>query len=217
MSKDNISLKQADRNIFKVTFDDGLVDIFISSVVLMFAVAPFLGRYLGDFWSSAIFLPFWGILFIVLRWFRVHVINPRKGVVKYGPQRRRKLTAFSWIMIVVNIAFLIFGLAIGFVLTSNPGWAALLPFSIMVLALFSLSGYFLDINRFYVYGLMLAAGPWIGEWLFQNYNVPHHGYPIIFRIYAAAIFLTGLIKLFTFLRDNPQPSEDQLQLETENG
>jgi len=30
MSKDNISLKQADRNIFKATFDDGLVDIFIT-------------------------------------------------------------------------------------------------------------------------------------------------------------------------------------------
>jgi hypothetical protein len=217
MSKDNISLQQADRKIFKVTFDDGLVDIFISSVVLMFAVAPFLSGYLGDFWSSAIFLPLWGLLFIVLRWIRIHVVNPRKGVVKYGSQRRRKLTVFSWIMIVVNMAFLIFGLVIGFLLPSKPGWTALLPFSLMVLALFSLAGYLLEVNRFYVYGLMIAAGPWIGEWLFQNYNVPHHGYPIIFGIYTAAIFLTGLIKFFAFLRDNPLPTKEQVLWETENG
>jgi len=217
MSKDNISLKQADRNIFKATFDDGLVDIFLASVVLMFAVAPLLSRYLGDFWSSAIFLPLWGILFIVLRSIRVHVINPRKGVVKYGPQRRRKLTVFSWIMLTVNITFLILGFVIGFVLPSNPGWVVLLPFSVMVLALFSLAGFFLEINRFYVYGLMLAAGPFIGEWLFQSYSVSHHAYPFIFGIYAAAICLTGLIKLFTFIRLNPLPSEEQLHWEPENG
>lgn len=93
----------------------------------------------------------------------------------------------------------------------------LLPFSVMVLALFSLTGYFLDINRFYVYGIMLAAGPLIGEWLFQNYNISHHGYPIVFGIYAAAIFIIGLIKLFTFLRENPLPSEEQLRWESSNG
>jgi hypothetical protein len=217
MAEKNISLKQADRNIFSASFDDGLVDIFISSVVLMFAVAPYLSRYLGDFWSSAIFLPIWGILFFALRWIRIHVIKPRSGEVKYGPYRRRKLTLFSWIMLGVNVVFFLFGLAIGFILPSSPGWAVLLPFSVMVLALFSLSGYFLDINRFYVYGLMLAAGPLIGEWLFQNYYVAHHGYPIIFGIYAAVICCIGLIKLFTFLRDNPLPGEEQLQWDVNNG
>ncbi len=45
----NINLKEADRRIFTASFEDGLVDIFLSSVVLMFAVAPFLSVYLGDF------------------------------------------------------------------------------------------------------------------------------------------------------------------------
>jgi MFS family permease len=217
MSEKYLSLKRADRRIFNASFDDGLVDIFISSVVLMFVVAPFLSRYLGDFWSSAIFLPIWGLLFIVLRWVRIHVINPRKGVVKYGQYRKRKLTLFSWIMLGLNIAFFLSGLAVGLVLPSSPGWMTLFPFSVMVLAMFSLAGYFLDVSRFYVYGLMLAIGPFVGEWLFQFYNAPHHGYPIIFGIYAIAIFLIGLIKLIKFLRDNPLPGEDHLQWETSNG
>lgn len=164
----------------------------------MFAIAPLLSRFLGDFWSSAIFLPIWGLLFLLLRWIRIHVIKPRSGEVKYGPYRRRKLTLFSWIMIGINAVFFLIGLVIGYVLPTSPGWTTLLPFSLMVLALFSLAGYFLGANRFYVYGFMLAAGPFIGEWLFHNYNARHHRYPIIFGIYAAAICLTGLIKLYIF-------------------
>ena len=217
MSQEKISLKQADRIIFRTSFDDGLVDIFISSVVLMFAVAPFLSRYLGDFWSSAVFLPIWGLLFIILRLIRVHVIKPRSGDVQFGPYRLRKLTVFSWIMLVVNIVFFILSFMVGYLLPLSSGLKTMLLFGGMVLALFSLAGYFLDVSRFYVYGLMLAAGPFIGEWLYQNFEVLHHGYPIVFGIYAAAIFLIGLIKLIKFLRDNPIPSEEQLQWETNNG
>lgn len=217
MSKNSISLKEADRRVFSASFDDGLVDIFISGVVLMFAIGPFLSIYLGDFWSSAIFLPFWGMLFLVLLWIRMNIIKPRSGVVKYGPARRRKLTLFTGIMLVLNIIFFTLGLVVGIVLPGSPGWNILLPFSAMVLVLFSLAGFFLDVNRFYVYGLMLAAGPFIGEWLFQNYQVLHHGYPIVFGIYAGIIFLIGLIKLLTFLKNNPLPSEEQVHLEANSG
>ena len=55
MNDNNISIKEADRQVFRSSYDDGLVDIFLSSVVLMWAVAPSLSLYLGDFWSSAIF------------------------------------------------------------------------------------------------------------------------------------------------------------------
>jgi hypothetical protein len=217
MSEKYISLKEADRKVFSASFDDGLVDIFISGVVLMFAVAPFLSVYLGDFWSSAIFLPFWGILFLVLRWIRINMIKPRGGVVKYGPSRRRKLTLFTGIMLVLNITIFTLALVVGFALPNSPGWTVLLPFSAMVLVLFSLAGFFLDVNRFYAYGLMLAAGPFIGEWLFQNYRVLHHGYPVVFGIYAGIIFLIGLIKLLTFLKNNPLPGDEQMHLEANSG
>jgi len=58
MSEEKFSLDQADRDVFRSAFEDGLVDIFMPSWVLMFVVGPYLSVYLGDFWSSAIFLPF---------------------------------------------------------------------------------------------------------------------------------------------------------------
>ena len=145
------------------------------------------------------------------------MIKPRSGVVKYGSSRKKKLNLFTGIMLILNITFFILALLVGFVLPMSPGWSALLPFSAMVLALFSLAGHFLDLIRFYIYGLMLAAGPFIGEWLFQNYQVVHHGYPIVFGIYAGIIFLIGLIKLLTFLKNNPLPSDNQMHLEANSG
>ncbi len=46
MSQD-IDLKRADRKVFAASFDDGLVDIFISSVTLMFAVGPLTTTYIN--------------------------------------------------------------------------------------------------------------------------------------------------------------------------
>jgi hypothetical protein len=87
----------------------------------------------------------------------------------------------------------------------------------MLLVSFSLAGYFLAVTCFYVYGLMLAGGFFLGEWLYQTYGVSHHGIPLVFGISAAIIFLTGLIKFFKFLQDNPLPTDASLQWEGENG
>lgn len=212
----NIDLKQADRRVFTASLNDGLLDIFLASFVLMFAVAPFLSRYLGDFWSSAIFLPFWGALYLILRWLRVHVVNPRIGTVKYGPIRRKKITAFIIVMLVLNILFLVLGL-VAFTIPSESGWRFILPFGAMVMILFSLGGYYLDLKRLYVYGLMLALAAPAGEWLYQTYKVPHHGYPVSYGLSAMIILLVGLVKFTTLVRNNPLPPEDLSLVETNNG
>ena len=49
-------LKKAERKLFSMIFDDGLLDIMISAFLLMFAIAPLLSETMGDFWSSAVFL-----------------------------------------------------------------------------------------------------------------------------------------------------------------
>jgi hypothetical protein len=208
MSND-LTLKEADRRVFTVSFDDGLVDIFLSSVVLMFAVGPFLSVYLGDFWSSAIFLPFWGAVFLLLLWIRKNLVRPRSGVVKYGAQRRRKMTVFTGVMLVLNVVFMILGFY-AFFMPEGPGWTKTVPFAAMLLISFTMAGYFLGVTRFYLYGLLLSGGFFVGEWLYQNYGAAHHGYPIVFGISSGVIFLTGLYKLITFLKENPLPSEEPL-------
>jgi len=213
---DRINLKEADRKVFTASLNDGLLDIFLANFVLMFAVAPFLSVYLGDFWSSFIFLPFWGVIYLVLRWIRVHIVNPRIGTVKYGPIRKKRITLFTIVMLVLNTIFLILGV-IAFAMPGGSGWRITLVFSGIMLIIFSLAGYFLDLTRLYVYGLMLAMSIPVGEWLYQNRGASHHGFPVTFGFAAAIIFLVGLVKFITLVRDNPLPPEDLSLMEPKNG
>jgi hypothetical protein len=87
----------------------------------------------------------------------------------------------------------------------------------MLLLSSSLAGYFLDVSRFYAYGLLLASGFFVGEYLYQNFGFSHHGFPAVFGFLSAVIFLTGVYKLVTFIRVNPLPSDEQLQWEAKNG
>lgn len=216
MEKNQVSIKEADRQVFRAYFDNGIVDIFLASFVLMWAIAPYLSTRLGDFWSSAIFLPVWGVLYLVLRWVHKTYIRPRTGTVKFGISRRKKQSAFTWIMLVLNVVFMILGI-VAFFIPVGSGYTRMLPFIVMLLVSFSLAGFFLDVPRFYLYGILWAGGFFVGEWLYQTYGFAHHGYPVVFGTLSAIIFLIGIYKLLTFIRDNPLPGDDQLGWEGNNG
>lgn len=103
---ENKTLKAVDRKIFKTYFEDGLLDFFLAAFVLMFAVGPLLSGTLGDFWSSFIFLPFFGVVYLILRYIRHRVVTPRIGSVKWGAMRKKKLRTGTIIMLVINGSFL---------------------------------------------------------------------------------------------------------------
>ncbi|MEJ2678211.1 MAG: hypothetical protein P8174_03940, partial [Gemmatimonadota bacterium] len=79
-----IDLVEAERRSFRAAYDTGLWDIMIAAVVSMLAIAPYLSRSMGDFWSSAIFLPFWAVLYLGLRLVRRRVVVPRVGTIRVG-------------------------------------------------------------------------------------------------------------------------------------
>jgi len=214
MSGDN-DLQKAERKVFTSTFQDGLLDIMIGSFVLMMAVGPLLSVQLGDFWSSAIFLPFWGLIYLGVLLTRKYVILPRTGKVKFGTARKHKLTRFSIIMVVANLIFLILGVIAAFRIVPSGNersdWIINLIFSLTWLLFGSLAGLLLGLPRLIVYGLILAAAPIIGEWLRVEHGATHHGYPITFGIAAGVIFLIGVFLFVQLLRNNPLPPENVLE------
>jgi len=84
-----------------------------------------------------------------------------------------------------------------------------------VLVGFSLAAYYLNIPRFFIYGLLLAVAPFVGEWLWRRGYASHHGFPVVFGIAAAAIAAVGLIKLLVLVRghaplsDGPPAGDDR--------
>lgn len=209
-----ISLKDAELKAFTSAFQHGLWDIFIGCFLLMFVIAPSLSRSLGDFWSSVVFIPFFVVVFIVLWLVRKHVIVPRVGFVEFGAWRKKRVIRYNILMV--------FALMVAFVLSilslvqfdSIPGWIHTARFSLVFLIVFFVAAYFLDFTRLYIYGVLIALSPLIGEVLYVYLKVPHHGIPITFGISASLITLTGLVVFVRFLQDHPMPTDQPVTEET---
>lgn len=186
-------LREAELRSFRTAYDDGLWDVLVACFVAMFAVAPLLSSSLGDFWSAAIFVPVWlgayGLIWLIRR----TVVSPRVGVVRLGVSRQRRLRTMTVLLLTLNAIAFIGGL-IAAVQGPAAGWTTTIVFWLIVLALFSVMGYFLDTPRLYAYGLMLGAAVVIGEWLFREGYVAHHGYPVMFGLATIAIATVGLVR-----------------------
>jgi hypothetical protein len=198
-----ISLKEAERKVFRAATDDGLWDIFIACFAAEFAIGPFLSVSLGDFWASAVFLPFWGLAYFAIRVIRKRVVLPRIGEVKFGPARRAKLWNFTLIMLAFNCVSLIGGIAAWLSFGVVPGWVITAVFALIVLNGFCIAAYFLDLPRLYAYGVLAFLSFFVGELLYQYAHIPHHGLPVTFGFTALVILLTGVTRFIWFLRDNP--------------
>jgi hypothetical protein len=202
-----ISLKEAERKVFRISHNDGLWDIFLGLFFLMFVIAPYLSSSLGDFWSPAVFLPFWGLVFLVIRLIRKHVVTPRVGIVKFGHVRKTKLVKFTIVMLVVNVVALILGLVAAMNFGSVSGRVTSIMFGLILLIGLSIAAYFLDFGRLYVYGLLVGLSPLVGEWLYSHGYATHHGFPITFGTAAGIMIVAGLGAFTRLLRDNPVPIE----------
>ena len=198
-----VSLKSAERKAFQMSFADGLWDVFIGCIVLMFVIAPFLSQSLGDFWSSFIFLPFWGLVYLAIWLIRKYVVAPRTGAVVYNPQRRQKLRTFSIVMLCINLVVFLLGIVAMVTMSEVPGMVYPVLLGVFLLFGFSAAAYILDYPRLYIYGLLLFAAPLVGEWLYTEYGVPHHGYPIVYGFVSGLMILAGLVTFVRFLYSNP--------------
>ena len=206
-------LKRIERSTYRSVADSGLWDLFLASIVAMFAIAPMLSVYLGDFWSSAVFLPVFVIVLVAIRVVKDRVIRPRIGIVEFARPRRQRLVMLSTIMLVVNVAALVMGLVVA---TRAPAvQGPIVPFGLAMVILvgFSLASFFLEIPRVFVYGLLLAAAPLVGEALFIRGYASHHGFPIVFGVCSAVILVSGIVRFVQFL---PRPQGEDGQPVTES-
>jgi hypothetical protein len=209
-----INLKDAERKAFTVTFQDGLWDIFIGCFLLQFSIGPFLSPALGDFWSSVVFLPFFALVFLVIWLIKKNVVAPRVGIVKLGRWRITRMIRFNLVMVMALIVVFVLGVLSLVQFDSIPGWVHTARFSLIFLIGFCVAAYFLDFTRLYIYGVLVALSPLIGEVLYVYLKAPHHGFPITFGITAGIVLLTGLVLFVRFLQDYPIPSDQSATEET---
>lgn len=212
-----ISLKEAERRVISTSYADGLWDIFLGCFLLSFAIAPLLSNRLGDFWSSVIFLPFWGLVLVAIRLVRQHLVRPRLGLVVFGKARQTRLVKFNILMLVMNGFLLTLGFLAALYFRAAPGWLLTIIFSLSLLAGFSLTAYYMTFPRLYLYGILVALCPLVGEWLFLNQRTSHHGFPLTFGVASALIILTGLVIFANLIRTTPVPGAETPSVDVHNG
>ena len=189
-------LRLTERQVFRATADDGLWDFMIAGFATMFAIAPLLSERLGDFWSSAVFIPVFAFIYIASRAIRGRIVVDRIGVVEYGALRKRRLRRFHIVLALVNGIALALGIIswVAFERGVVESWLFPAMLSVIVLAACSTAAYFLDVPRFFLYGILLALAPLVGEWLFRRDLATHHGYPITFAVAAGVMAIGGLLR-----------------------
>jgi hypothetical protein len=206
----NTSLRDLERNMYRDSIQDGILDIQIGCMLLMFVLPIYLSPKLGDFWSSVVFLPLWFLVIFGLRAYRKKVVQPRVGRIQYGTFRKKRLRRLNRIILVFNLIALILGLLSFIQFTELSGWIISARFSIILLIGFSLAGYMLEIPRIYLYGILISAAPMVGEYLYQNLGFSHHGFPITFGFLSAVLVLTGLVILVRLLKKYPAQNQEHL-------
>lgn len=205
-----LNLKEIEQKAFRSTYQDGLLDIFISSVVgsmallmyiivsddypWLYLVLAFVGMAIGN-------LVFWGG--------KRFITMPRMGQVKFGGMRRQRHRNLALILVVVVL------FQVGIVLLTSGVWAIpawsdkfqeLFPdrnaTDLLVAAVgalfvgpsFMAIAYFSDFLRGYYIALVVAVGVFLMIWMGQP----------LFQIGAAILILIpGLVLLVRFLRQYP--------------
>lgn len=219
----SINLKELERKAFRSTFQDGLWDIFLGLLLLNMGIGTMLGGMLGETEMSLMSLlgsmvPLIAFAAVVLLAFwagKKFITTPRIGLVKFGPQRKAKmknLRAVLFVSVLLGVIMLILGWA-AFTGNGLPWWVTEIPLPLYVwplqtIIVFGLGAYFLDVTRFYAYGVLYGLPFPLGILLVENTDLTGlSSMAITFGVAAGVMMLIGVVLFVRFLRKYPLPAE----------
>jgi hypothetical protein len=215
-----VSLKDAERKAFRSVFQDGLWDIYLGLLLSTMGFGFLIASGSRSELTGTLAVLGLGCLFALAFWSgKRYVTVPRLGLVKFGPKRKakvRNVRVVLFLSALVGMVVFFFGLSPG--PTGVPDWAANIPlvayvWVAQVIVVFGIGAYFLDIPRFYIYGVLYAipfpAAIALDEnRIFANSKV---AFPLTFGASAGIMVLVGLMLFARFLSDYPLPAEPKLE------
>ncbi|MFB0537507.1 MAG: hypothetical protein ACETWR_21280 [Anaerolineae bacterium] len=203
-----INLKELERKAWRSVFQDGLWDMYLGFLLLTMGIGPVLPALdTPIMWTLAILL-----MLSVLAWLgfwagKKFITTPRMGLVKFGPQRKAKLKKTRAVLFLSALLGVIM-----LVLRAlwNVEWAAIpIPayvWAVQAFVVFGLGAYFLDVSRFYAYGILYAIPVPVGLALLQNTGLPGLMF-LPFGVSGGVMVIIGVALFIRFLHDYPVPAE----------
>ena len=208
-----IDLKGTERNSFKLTaYADGTADLSLGLVFLLLGIYPFTREQLGPVWNFPLFLVALGTIVYAQIRVKKRLTPSRIGIVKLGERFKKR----AWVVLLVTIVLFTLtvltwvGAADG-ILTSlsvaqSAAWMGRYGMEIIValviLAIFWGIAYTLELQRYYFYGVLLAAGFPLRDLIPFYEGVPY---------LAAGVIITGIgiYLMVQFLQKYPVANEEE--------
>jgi len=212
---EKIDLKELERKAFRSTFQDGLWDIFLGLLLLNVAIGTIVGGMLEGAemslpWIMLMIVP-WPFVVLIAFWAgKKFVTTPRIGLVKFGPQRKARMRNVRAVLF-VSVLLLVIMVFWGWAAMGNglPQWMRGIPFPLFVwpvqtIVIFGLAAYFLDVPRFYAYGVLYGLPLPLGLALAKNTDLTGlSSMAITFGVAVGVMVLIGVILFVRFLREYP--------------
>jgi hypothetical protein len=217
MMSEFINLKEIERKAFRSYFQDGLWDLYLGAMLLVMGSGLVIGGALESrggnvaLWSIPIMIALVAVLFGAFWAAEKHITVPRLGLVKFGPGgrvRRVRVTIVASVSVLVGLV--IFFSILSVTRSDSPQRAllgAIVPvvYSLNMLLVFGLWGYFWSFERLYLIGLLYALPLPLMIGLDELLGI-RIGYAA-FAIPAAIILAMGAVVFIRFLRDYPLSKE----------
>jgi hypothetical protein len=192
-----IDMNEIERQVFLSYSEDGLVDIAIGAVIMVWGIMLF-GEPTG-------LIGLIGILGLAIWYLGKRFITiPRIGTFQPGPKTQRRLSNLAIFLVVLGlIAFLaiLASRAFGSVFLSDH------PLGILGLVIavgVALLAYLLNATRIYIYALILFIAFAGGE-ILTGTVTSFDAFAISVVLAGGLILLSGLTVLFRFVRKHPRP------------
>jgi len=207
------NLNEIEKKAYRSTFQDGIWDIFLGSLLLILAVGALLSNIGVPEGRNMIILVVLQVLVLLAFIAGKKLMTvPRMGFVKFGPKRKRKIRKSRIILLGSVLAGAIVFVAAALVIRSYPAGRPklllLLPAAWVANAVivFSFLAYYLDCTRLYAYGVLFALPVSVDMVVkeFAGVNLS----PIAFAVPGMVMLVIGMVLLTRFLRDYPFPAKE---------
>lgn len=202
------NLTEIEKKAYRSTFQDGLWDIFLGSLLLVLSFSALLsniGTTNNLHMGVLIVLQVMVVLAFTIGKKRITI--PRMGFVKFGPKRKRRLTKSRIILLISVLAgVIVFLISSAFIQGNQTGRSKLLLLAPVAWAansiiVFSLLAYYMDFTRLYLYGMLFAL-PVPFDMAIKQFTGLNLS-PIAFAVPGIAMLTVGIVYLVRFLHDYP--------------
>ena len=194
-------LKEIEKKVFSSYFNDGLWDIYGAFILLGFGLTMVTG------WDYLMLV--FATLAVVLLLFRIRIVAPRLGRVKFSSERQAK-TKKSNLIAVITLTFTALLGMVFFVLFSTnnmPEWLDvwmknyfLAGFGGVLALVIAAAAYVVGVWRYYVYATLIFIAYFIASTLRPS---DLESIPIV--IAGGILLVSGVVILIRFLHKYPLP------------